>query len=273
VILISCRKNFDSNIQFSEDVEVRDYPDLADLESFTVLAQDDVIEAVRGQHIALLVHGFRNPFRNVAPAYAKVEKELAKNGLVGAAGYGVVLGFLWPGFQTPIGFFAAVPYANRAAGYFRNVLQGLASSARTIDVQAHSLGARVTLQAAAFKDELWIDNLMMIAPAVDNECLEPKKEFNDALDSCRRCFVYYSGKDRVLKIGYRIGQLDRALGLSGPENPEVIERDCKQVFVVDCSDVVSDHSGYRGAKEYIAHWKRVLTEEPLVQFEKLKKAT
>ena len=63
------------------------------------------------------------------------------------------------------------------------------------------MGSRVVLQAAAFKDELWIDNLMLIGSAVDNECLEPKKEFNDALDSCRRCFVYHSEKDKVLIMG------------------------------------------------------------------------
>jgi esterase/lipase superfamily enzyme len=272
VILLSCRHDFDSNSRFADQIEIRDYPDLSDLESFRVLTQADLLDAVRGQHVAILVHGFRNPFKNVAPAYGKLEKELTANGMMGPAGYGIVLGFLWPGFQTPLGFFAAVPYANRSAGYFRMVFEAIAGTARTIDVQAHSLGARVTLQAAAFKDELWIDNLMMIAPAVDNECLEPKKEFNDALDSCRRCFVYHSGKDRVLKIGYRIGQFDRALGLSGPEKPEVIKKECKQVFVIDCTAVVSEHSGYRDAKEYIAHWKRILAEAPLKQFEKLKKA-
>ena len=269
MILISCRRDFDSNIRFADDLEIRDYPNLSSLESFTTLDAEQLLEAVDGQHVLVLVHGFRNPFKNVAPAYGKLETELAANGMIGAAGYGLVLGFLWPGFQTPLGFFPAVPWANRSASYLRNLLQSLAGSARTIDVQAHSLGARVTLQAAAFQDELWIDNLMMIAPAVDNECLEPKKEFHDALDSCRRCFVYHSGKDKVLKIGYRIGGLDRALGLSGPENPDVIRKKCPQVFVVDCKAVVSEHSGYRDAKEYIAHWKRVVTEAPLEQFEKL----
>ena len=271
MILVSCRKDFDSNIRFADMIEIRNYPDLTDLTSFTVLTQSQLVEVVTGQHVAVLVHGFRNPFKNVAPAYAKLEKELAANDMIGVMGYGLVIGFLWPGFQTPLGFFAAVPWANRSAAYFRSLLQLLAGSTRTIDVQAHSLGARVTLQAAAFEDELWIDNLMMIAPAVDNECLEPKKEFNAALDSCRRCVVYHSGKDKVLKIGYRIGGLDRALGLSGPENPDVIESDCPQVFVVDCTAVVSEHSGYRGAKEYIAHWKRVVYEIPLDQFETLKK--
>lgn len=271
MILVSCRRNFDSNMHFTHGVEIRNYPDLADLTSFTAMTDGELVEAVKGKHVLVLVHGFRNPFRNVAPAYGKVEKVLAANGMISDDGYGLVLGFLWPGFQTPVGFFAAVPYANRSGGHFRDFLESMAGSARTIDVQAHSLGARVVLQAADFKDEVWIDNLMMIAPAVDNECLEPKKEFNDALESCRRCVVYHSSKDRVLKIGYRIGQLDRALGLSGPENPDVVEKECTQVFVVDCSAVVTEHSGYRDSKEYIAHWKRVLTEAPLERFEKLRK--
>jgi len=60
-----------------------------------------------------------------------------------------------------------------------------------------------------------IDNALLTAPAVDNESLEPKKEFNASLGSCRRCLVCHSSKDNVLKIAYRIGALDRALGYKG----------------------------------------------------------
>ena len=273
MILISCRRNFESNIRFAEQLEVRDYPNLSKPGAFTPMSQGALLDAVKGQHIVVLVHGFKNPFKkDVAPAYRKVEKALADGGLLGDAGYGLVLGFLWPGFQTTPGFFPAVPHANRSAGHFRTLLKELARTTRTIDVQAHSLGARVVLQAAAFKDELWIDNLMLIAPAVDNECLEPKKEFHATLDSCRRCLVYHSDKDQVLRLGYVIGTQDRALGCRGPQRPHVIAKDCPEVFIADCRAVVSTHSGYRDEKAYFAHWKRVLNEEPLERFEKLQPA-
>src|SRR5262249_28586472 len=87
----------------------------------------------------------------------------------------------------------------------------------------------------------------------------------------QRCLVYHSSKDPVLKIGYRIGALDRALGYKGPENPDIIEQKCPEVFVVDCSAVVASHGGYRSAGEGYDHSARVLDDETLPCFEKLKK--
>jgi esterase/lipase superfamily enzyme len=270
MILASCRKNFDSN-HFFEDLQVRLYPDLGDTTRFTAMSQGELAEAVRDRHVLVLVHGYRNPIDAVAGAYQYVEQELTTRGLVGPGNYDMTVGFLWPGFETRVGFFLAVPSANRSASAFRTLLKLLNSSAHTVDVQTHSLGARVALQAMAFEHEVFVDNLMLTAPAVDNECLEPKKEFNNALASCRRCLVYHSSKDSVLKLGYRIGALDRALGLNGPENPAVIQAKCPEVFVVDCSAVVAAHSGYRKCGELYEEWGRVLAEKPLKRFDKLAK--
>jgi esterase/lipase superfamily enzyme len=270
MILASCRKHFDSN-EFFGDLRLRSYPNLADTTTFSEVSDVQLLDAIRDMHVLVLVHGYRNPIKNVAAAYGKLETELTKRGLIGPGSYDLALGFLWPGFQTQLGFFAAVPWANRSAAYFRDFLKILNSGAHTVDVQTHSLGARVALQAMAFEHQVWVDNALLTAPAVDNESLEPKKEFNSSLASCRRCLVYHSSKDAVLKIGYRIGALDRALGYKGPEHPEVIEQQCPEVFVVDCSTIVSSHGGYRQSGEVYDHWARVLTDEPLPRFEKLKK--
>jgi len=270
MILVSCRRDFDSNHRFSDGNEIRDYPNLQKLDDYEFMEPDELVDDVRGQHVLVLVHGYRNPLQNVAPAYRLVEQKLKKHGLVGEGGYDRVIGFLWPGFETVFGFVLAVPWANRSAGFLRSLLMRLGSSTSTIDIQTHSLGARVALQALAFPQDVWVDNLMLTAPAVDNESLEPGKEFHPALDSCRRCFVYHSSRDRVLRVSYRIGAWDKALGYKGPENPDVIAEDVDQVFVADCSAVVRSHGGYRRADRYCEHWGRVLRDEPLEQFEKLK---
>lgn len=270
MILASCRKHFDSN-EFFGDLQLRSYPNLADTTKFSEISDGQLLDVIRDMHVLVLVHGYRNPIKNVAAAYGKLETELTKRGLIGPGNYDLAIGFLWPGFQTQIGFFAAVPWANRSAAHFRDFLKILNSGAHTVDIQTHSLGARVALQAMAFEHEVWVDNAMLTAPAVDNESLEPKKEFNASLASCRRCLVYHSSRDNVLKIAYRIGALDRALGYKGPEHPDIIEQQCPEVFVVDCSTVVSSHGGYRQAGEVYDHWARVLTDEPLPRFERLKK--
>lgn len=270
MILASCRKHFDSN-QLFDELQIRRYPNLSDTTTFQPLTDGEFGEAVRDQHVLVLVHGYRNPLKNVAAAYKRLETELTNRGLVGPGQYDIVVGFLWPGFETPLGFFPAVPWANRSAASFREFMKILNSHAHTVDVQTHSLGARVALQALSFEHEAFVDNLMLTAPAVDNECLEPAKEFNNALKSCRRCLVYHSARDPVLKFLYRVGAVDRALGFKGPEHPKVIETQCPDVFVVDCSAVVSSHGGYRKSGECYDHWARVLSEATLPRFDVLKK--
>ncbi len=270
MILASCRKHFDNN-QFFGDLQLRRYRDLANTTQFEEITEGDLADEVRDQHVLVLVHGYRNPLRNVASAYKKLETELQNRGLIGAGHYDLAVGFLWPGFQTVAGFFAAVPWANRSAAHFRDFMKILNSHAHTVDVQTHSLGARVALQAQSFEHEIFVDNLMLTAPAVDDECPEPKTEFNSALKSCRRCIVYHSSRDPVLKVAYRIGAIDRALGYKGPQHPKVIDQQCPEVFVVDCSAVVSSHGGYRASSEVYDQWTQVLAEEPLPRFATLKK--
>jgi len=269
MILVSCRKHFDSNQLFG-DLHLRRYADLSNTQQFEEITEGTLADEVTDRHVLVLVHGYRNPLKNVAAAYKKLESELRTRGLIGPGNYDLAIGFLWPGFATHIGFFAAVPWANRSASYFRSLMQLLNSNAHTVDIQTHSLGARVALQALNFEHEAFADNLMLTAPAVDNECLEPKQEFNNALASCRRCLVYHSGRDSVLKIAYRIGSIDKALGYKGPEHPAIIETECPEVFVVDCTAVVNSHGGYRAASEVYDQWTRVLDETPLPRFEALK---
>lgn len=270
MILVSCRMNFDSNELFG-DLQIRSYPKLMQLNRFETLTEDDLSDVVKDRHLLVLVHGYRNPLAAVASAYGKLESELRRRSMIGPGNYDRVLGFLWPGFQTVIGFFAAVPWANRAASCFRSLITLLNSSAHTVDVQTHSLGARTALQAMAFPNEIWIDNLMLTAPAVDDEVLEPQREFNQSLGSCRRCLVYHSSNDRVLKFAYPIGAFDKALGYGGPEHRDVIEAECPDVFVVDASAVVWAHGGYRSSSAVYAHWQRVLAEAPLERFETLRR--
>jgi esterase/lipase superfamily enzyme len=273
MILISCRKDFSNSRKFAERIAVRDYPNLPKLDEFEELDEGALAQRVQGKHVLVLVHGFRNSLSDVANAYQRLLKGLTDSGIVGTNGYGLVLGFTWPGFEKALGFLPAVPFANRTAGFFRPLLALASRNALTVDVQTHSLGARVALQTLSGGTEGgFVDNLMMIAAAVDNEVLEPKQEFNEALAGCRRCLVYHSERDAVLKFAFRIGnapKFDRALGFKGPEHPKIIKEKCPDVFTIDCEAVVGSHGAYRSAPKYYEHWLRVMRDEPLPQFDAL----
>jgi hypothetical protein len=169
MILISCRRDFVTDSGFAPANQIRNYPNMKDVTRFTDLDEDNLLLQATGKHVLLLVHGFRNPIRNVAASYDALLGKLIESGLVQQPHYDLVLGFLWPGFQTPLGFFPAVPFANRSASFFRQLLQQLSRTALTVDVQTHSLGARVALQSLSATEGIFVDNLMLTAAAVDNE--------------------------------------------------------------------------------------------------------
>ncbi len=273
MILISCRRDFSDSSAFSSRNAIRNFPVLPRLDQFEELDEMGLAQQMQGKHILILIHGFRNSLPDVLDSYQRLLKGLKENLLLSNTGYGLVLGFSWPGFETSLGFFPAVPFANRSAGFFRSLLELASRNARTVDVQTHSLGARVALQALAGGTEGFIDNLMLTAPAVDDEVLEPRQELNRALLGCRRCLVYHSERDKTLKIAFRIAgapEFDKALGWKGPQRPNIIERDCREVFVVDCKNAVGSHGGYRTSGAYYEHWSRVLHEAPLPRFETLR---
>ena len=272
MILVSCRRNFTSDQFFSERNVARDYHGtMAD--PFDELSDDELAERADGRHVVVFVHGYRNPIKSVDTAYRQVAKTLTDRGLLAGPGggpqtqYGLAVGFAWPGFRTRLlGFVAARPSANRAGGHLRALVELLRHSARTVDVQTHSLGARVALQALATGDSLWVDNLMLTAPAVDDECLLPTEEFHESLDSCNRAFVYHSQHDGVLKA-YSVLAIDRALGARGPEKKQLTLDECPNVYVVDCQSIVKGHSDYRKQARYFDHWARVMNHAPLQRYE------
>lgn len=269
MILVSCRRDFESNKDFSAELAVRHYPSLSNLTRFDDLTMSAVADAVAGKHALVLVHGYRNPLPKLAAAYAVIDETLVRLGLVGERRYGIVLGFMWPGFKLASKFKSSVGHANRSAEPLRQLCATISRSAHSLDVQTHSLGARVALTMLSTGDETFVDNLLMTAPAVDDEGLEPDQEFHGALDHCRRCVVYHSKSDPVLRKWYRLAQHDRALGDSGPESPATIAGKCPSVFVVDASHVVSSHGGYRKAPPYYRHWERILDDSPMKQFDTL----
>jgi esterase/lipase superfamily enzyme len=273
MLLVSCRRDFTSDRLFADDILLRDYANPADITRFTDLGVDALLRRAEGRHVLVLVHGYRNPFKNLAAAYADLARNLSNRNMldesVDATGshYGLMVGFAWPGFTTrTLGFFAARPWANKAADYLQRLIGTVRRAARSVDIQTHSLGAQVALQAITTDNTLWVDNLMLTAPAVDNESLQPGEDFHESLDNCNRVFVYHSKNDPVLKT-YVVASFDRALGARGPQDKAVTLDRCRNVYVIDCQEPVREHSDYRKTPEYYTHWDRVLNNDPLERYE------
>ena len=271
--VVSCRRNFESNVLVSKENQFRNYTNPGTHTEFQDIALEAILAAARNKHVCILVHGFNNPIENVTKAYWEVVGGLDQPGLNGPTGYGLIVGFTWPGSRTPFGYFGAVSKATRSAPFLRDLINALRTVAMSVDVQTHSLGARVALKALADPKKVFVDSLLLTAPSIDNNILEPGETFFDSVSSCNRCFVYHSKKDPVLKGGFWIGDIldgiHGALGLKGPRNKTITLDKTPNVYVVDCTARVSSHGGYRKTAHYYEHWKEVLSGAPMSRYDEL----
>lgn len=273
MIIASCRRNFTSACFMSRRLQLRDYDTGRATEAPAPLDLAALQAAAQNQHVCIVIHGFNNTMAAVLEAYDELQSEMKRNGVCGTRGYGLVVGFAWPGWIKAPGFFPARRSAHLAAPFLQQLVNDLRRVALSVDIQTHSLGARVALQALRKPRVTFVDNLILSAPAVDIDRLEPGRPFHSSLDSCNRCFVYHSRTDSVLKLAYRTGDIadgwKKALGLNGPRSREITLRDCPNVYVVDCTAFVPGHSDYRRAARYHAHWTRVLTGAPIARYDTL----
>jgi len=273
MIVVSCRKGFDSNAIAAKENQYRNYTNPNNPASFKDLTLTDVLTAATNKHVVILVHGFNNPIENVLRAYWELVQNMKDNEVTGPTGYGLVIGFAWPGFQSSLGFFPSRLTAKKSAPFLIDLINRVRAVAHTVDVETHSLGARVALIALANPKKVFVDNLLLTAAAVDNNLLEPDKAFLESLNSCNRCFVYHSGKDPVLKVAYLIGDvadgIKKALGLNGPRNRKITIDKCPNTYVVDCTARVDSHGAYRKVKQFYGHWKQVLSGGAMSRYDEL----
>jgi len=270
--VVSCRRGFDSDRLLASENAYRNFTNPANAGVFQDLTKTKLLEKATNKHVCLLVHGYNNEAPEVMSAYWKITTQMVDNGVTGPQGYGLVLGFTWPGFATKAGFFTAVLNARKAGAFLADLIDSVRAVAHSVDVQTHSLGARVALQALKDPKKIFVDNLLLSAPAVDNHVLEPDESFHAATQSCNRLFVYHSKHDGALKaffLGDLTDGIHPALGLRGPRSKAITLAKTPNVYSVDCSERVKGHSEYKNTKQYFAHWNQLLSGAPMSRYDEL----
>lgn len=270
MFLVSSRKDFWSALKFSDADEVRE----ADLEAGGAgrpLTFDELSARLARKTVLLLVHGYNNDRRDVLQAYAQLDLEYRRLGFVGGAGapYDAVVGYIWPGGSAAVSFFTARGRATDTAPRFARLVDRLARSTAALDVNTHSLGAHVMLEALEEAAEGLLRCTWNFASAVDNESIEKGERYHRASRASTRFYVFHSKRDPVLRTWYRIGDLpefDSALGLDGPEDPFDVVTHSRHVRVVNCKDVVTSHGGYRSSGEVYAFMKQELQSPARARF-------
>jgi len=126
---------------------------------------------------------------------------------------------------------------------------------------SHSLGARVVFKALKqAKDDTVIRNYFCMAAAVDNEVLEQNEEFHLSISKAKNVFIFYSKNDEVLSIAYKVAEWDNALGLYGSEDKSYIQKQAKNIYVINCKKVIASYGDYKRTKDIYKYINRVLTK-------------
>jgi esterase/lipase superfamily enzyme len=268
MMIVSCRKDFWSSTDFSTADGIRRV-NLATGAS-TDLTQAGFLQELAGKRVTVMIHGYNNEELDVLKSYSTIDEQMRLLGFLGGstAAYDALVGFVWPGGALGVAFPFARQRAVEAAPRFARVLTGMHSAGVTIDLNTHSLGAHVTLEALR-ETPSFVRNAWNFAAAVDNESIESSERYYAATQRCSRFFVFHSKNDPVLRVWYRIGDLwdfDTALGYSGPEDPAAIINSSPHVRVINCKDVVQSHGGYRSSGQVWAYMSRELAAPLSDQF-------
>lgn len=242
MIAVSCRKDFiDAERHSEEGNEFRKINLSTPHIPGKGLTEGQFLKRIPNKgKVLILVHGYNNEYDSVCGAYSIIKGNVRKR----LIGYGLIIGYFWPGMNNKLEFWIAIRRANETAERFRELLNLIATKKNNveIDIMSHSLGARVVLGALKKVNRKITNNYFCMAAAVDNEVLEKGELFYDATKNLRSIHVFHTKRDWVLRFGYRAAQCDRALGTYGPEN---LSNTGQNVYTVNCNECVRGHNKYK----------------------------
>ncbi len=208
-------------------------------------AQIDLKE-FKDKRVLVLVHGYDNTPQEALAHYRLVYDHLV--GLVNSEGknyYEVVIGYLWPGYDDTLDYYAAKKHAEELATRTRSHLVLLSSVAAKVDILAHSMGNRLVFKALSYPSKPFTRKLVQkffsLAPAIDDDDIEKKHRYSLAMQNCESLYVFYSRQDEVLEFLYTTAERKEALGFEGIQDLRQLP---KNVQLVDCSEIVGGHSQY-----------------------------
>jgi len=209
--------------------------------------------SLKDKNILLLIHGFNSPL----PYWHYHNIRVNIENLNLDSPYDCIIGYVWPSFDDAIEYRMAKRQVQQVKPVFANTLSKMHSLVRGIDVIAHSMGNRLLLETldgfpqTSFK---WVRNFFSWAPAIDNESVDIGQWYYPATQRCENMYVFFSRNDAVLKWAYFLPELDIPLGLFGNENPSLLPQN---IQLIDCSDVVNDHSAYMLSKPVYDYLQKV----------------
>ncbi len=199
-----------------------------------------------GKHAVIFVHGYnvdrKEALTSAAGFFGNLQKSLTRDGQ-SIDDYAFIL-FTWPGDVGPLWFSTAQEYAQHSGVALYRLVRALRNKygAAKTTLFTHSLGAHVGLRSASInaerlfrrKTEARFDNVLLLAPAVENDVFQRPHLFDDyhfpdAPFAAQRLHIFASRADEVLKKAYSVSEFDAALGYAGPESMKPLKSVSRRV--------------------------------------------
>ncbi|WP_194847247.1 alpha/beta hydrolase [Candidatus Neptunochlamydia vexilliferae] len=194
-------------------------------------------DRLNGCRVAIVVHGMNNTAPEAYDSYGKLSSQIHMN-------YDYLIYYIWPG----AGILAHQSYNNaqdrRLTSQYAELLKNLKNGSAKIDVIAHSMGNRFTLQTlkllkSDFKNVL--SNFFMVAPAVPHDCFEEEKKlYYQSSHLADNIFVLWTSHDNAMKVypTYPMGAPSISGLGHGARNPQKLP---PHVMTIELSSIVPGH--------------------------------
>lgn len=194
----------------------------------------------------IMVHGYNCLIKNAQDAYRANKTFAEESGFSGQK----MVGYLWPGLGGSMLQTAEFHKAQSQADKAAVQLAKYVGDTKDVVIMAHSLGARVVLEAACYHG-MKARLVVLIGAAVSHDCFNA--QYKNAGANVDKVQVFYSNRDNVLARIFKLDQgLMNALGAAGPISPAP-----SYVEAVDVTAHVGAHGEYRFDRDI---WAAVLKQ-------------
>jgi pimeloyl-ACP methyl ester carboxylesterase len=195
------------------------------IDDYMGISMSGLLNSIRGQHVLIATHGFNVNRKSGIACLSNWES------LLQLPPSSAFVGLLWPGdsvWAHGLDYPDEPRIADETGALIAAFLDANFGAAASISFASHSLGARVVLAAVA-QINLPVRRLMLMAPAIDDNCLAT--EFQNAVAKVEAISVLASKKDEVLAAAFPLGNFfagiiaaghpwwRAALGHTGPVSP------------------------------------------------------
>jgi pimeloyl-ACP methyl ester carboxylesterase len=206
-----------------------------------------ILDSQQSGSLLIVDPGYRENVAGALNAFALIEHQLIKRGLLGAGKkYCEVLGVVWPGSWLVAGWWWAWSRADDAGKMQAEMIADLGLDATVI--LGHSLGCRVALETMrhAPPPVRFFKSMVLVGAALERAKLETNGEYC-WYETHRPIWNLHSKHDNVLRWAFGLSMLGlgggrQALGLHGPRAGKY---DPARIVKIDASNEVQDHGDYK----------------------------